>query len=389
MTPDRTSLRTLSWRGLCAALLLALLSACSTPKPPEAPAPSASVMEEAPWSPPRKGLSNEKSRWVPVPWLELPGWSEDEGLHEAWAAWLQSCKRRDPQWRNVCAKVREASLLHSQEQRLFLETHLQAYRIEDLQGQSSGLLTAYYEPELVASRTPQPALAVPLYRPPPSLASQQPWYSRRQMDTDPKAKAALQGQAIAYLSDPVDAMILQIQGSGRLRVQEADGSERWVRLAYAGHNGHPYQSIGRWLLDQNLTRDATWPGIKAWMAKNPERVQELLWSNPRVVFFKEESLDAPNASWGPRGAQGVPLTAGRSIAVDPLSIPYGTPVWLVSQGALTLRRLVLAQDTGSAIVGAVRADFFVGSGPQAGETAGRLKQSLLMWALWPKPSTPP
>jgi len=158
-----------------------------------------------------------------------------------------------------------------------------------------------------------------------------------------------------------------------------------VRLAYAGHNGQPYQSIGRWLLDQGEVRDASWPGIRAWISQNPQRLAELLWQNPRLVFFKEETLGDFDAGFGPRGAQGVPLTPGRSIAVDPQSIPYGTPVWLASEGPnLSLQRLVLAQDTGSAIVGAARADYFVGWGAQAGELAGRLKQPLRLWVLWPK-----
>ena len=146
-----------------------------------------------------------------------------------------------------------------------------------------------------------------------------------------------------------------------------------------------YQSIGRWLLDQGELRDASWPGIRAWLMQNPQRTAELLWRNPRVVFFKEEPLNDFDAAFGPRGAQGVPLTPGRSIAVDPDSIPYGTPVWLASVGpSLSLQRLVLAQDTGSAITGALRADYFVGWGAQAGELAGRLKQPLRLWVLWPK-----
>ena len=121
------------------------------------------------------------------------------------------------------------------------------------------------------------------------------------------------------------------------------------------------------------------------MLQNPQRVTELLWRNPRVVFFKEETLGDFDAGFGPRGAQGVPLTPGRSIAVDPESIPYGTPVWLSSEGAnLVLNRLVLAQDTGSAIVGPLRADYFVGWGDEAGELAGRFKQALRLWVLWPK-----
>ena len=133
-----------------------------------------------------------------------------------------------------------------------------------------------------------------------------------------------------------------------------------AKQAYAGTNDQPYQSVGRWLLDQGAVRDASWPGIKAWLAQNPQRTQALLWSNPRVVFFREEPLTGLDAAFGPRGAQGVPLTPGRSIAVDPQSIPYGTPVWLASNGPQTsLNRLVMAQDTGSAIVGAVRADWFL------------------------------
>ena len=228
-----------------------------------------------------------------------------------------------------------------------------------------------------------------LHAAPAGLAPRKPWFTRQEIDTHPQAKAALRGKELVYLSDPVDAMVLHIQGSGLLRVSEPDGRVRTVRLAFAGTNEQPYKSIGRWLLDQGLTRDASWPGIKAWIARNPSRVQELLWQNPRYVFFREEPLpstDMASAIPGPKGAQGVPLTAGRSIAVDPGSIPYGTPVWLVSKGPQTsLQRLVLAQDTGTAITGAVRADYYAGSGFEAGELAGRLKQPLRLWVLWPRP----
>jgi membrane-bound lytic murein transglycosylase A len=158
-----------------------------------------------------------------------------------------------------------------------------------------------------------------------------------------------------------------------------------VRLAFAGTNEQPYKSIGRWLLDKNLIRDASWPGIKSWIDRNPSRVNELLWQNPRVVFFKEEAITDPRQ--GPRGAQGVALTPGRSIAIDPLVMPYGTPVWLDTTEPLSstpLQRLVVAQDTGSAIVGAVRADYFWGLGDEALAQAGRMKQALRYWVLWPK-----
>jgi membrane-bound lytic murein transglycosylase A len=188
------------------------------------------------------------------------------------------------------------------------------------------------------------------------------------------------------LADPVAALNIQIQGSGRLLLTEPDGRQHFVRLGYAGTNDQPYRSVGGWLLGRREVRDASWPSIRAWVAQNPGRVQELLWSNPRVTFFGEQALSESELDTGPRGAQGVALTAGRSIAVDPGSIPYGTPVWLASSGPqLQLQRLVLAQDTGSAITGAVRADYFVGTGPQASALAGRLKQPLRLWVLWQRP----
>jgi membrane-bound lytic murein transglycosylase A len=167
-----------------------------------------------------------------------------------------------------------------------------------------------------------------------------------------------------------------------LLITEPDGSQRMQRVAFAASNDQPYASVGRWLQNNAGLRDVSWAAIKAWAQQNPGRVTEMLHSNPRVIFFREEAITNND---GPRGAQGVPLTAGRSIAVDRGSIPYGTPVWLSSSGAgIQLQRLVLAQDTGSAIVGAVRADYYVGSGDAAGELANRVKQPLQMWVLWPR-----
>ena len=332
---------------------------------------------------PRSGIVQGKSRWVPVSWSELPGFEAD-ALHEAWNAWLRSCERPPPAFVALCPEIRRLSIASADEQRSWMRQRLQPHRVEPLDGGTEGLLTAYYEPVLDASRQPSATHAVPLYRPPADLATRRPWYSRQEIDTLPQARAALRGREIAYLADPLDALMLQIQGSGRVRITEPDGSVRTVRLAFAGTNEHPYRSVGGWLLQQGLVRDASWPGIKAWAARNPQRVNEMLWVNPRTVFFREEPLGDIDAAAGPRGAQGVPLTPGRSIAVDPGSIPYGAPVWLVSSGLHSLQRLVLAQDTGSAITGAVRADYFVGWGPAAGEIAGRMKQPLRLWVLWPR-----
>jgi membrane-bound lytic murein transglycosylase A len=311
---------------------------------------------------------------------------QQDALGQGWRAWVKSCERSasmPPALATLCPQASALAQSDAASQRAWMFRHLQPYRVESLQGEAQGLLTAYYEPVFDASRTPSANFNAPIYGPPTNLSSRKPWYTRKEMDTLPEAKAALKGKALVYLADPVDAMVLQIQGSGRIRVQQADGSFRIARLAFAGTNEQPSKSVGKWLLDQGLSKDATWPGIKAWAARNPNRIQELVWSNPRVVFFKEEAL--PGDDSGPRGAQGVALTAGRSIAVDPASIPYGTPVWLVSKGPqIELQKLVMAQDTGSAIVGAVRADYYAGSGPEAGELAGRLKQPLRLWVLWPK-----
>lgn len=402
------------WRGrLTAAAIVGMLSACAlgpsvqipAALPPAAERPAASAPAAAPQvqgqaerlapaasNAPiaqvrRPPVAQPQSRWVAQDWSQLPGWQSDD-LQAAWPAWQRSCERPHPDWVRACQQLRQLGPGSSEALRAWIEQHLQPWRVEREDGQGEGLLTAYFEPVLPASRLPRQGQEVPLHALPPGLPRGTPWFSRAELDRDPQGMRALRGLEIAYLSDPLDALILQIQGSGLLQVREPDGRERLVRLAYAGHNGHPYRSVGRWLLDQGLVRDASWPGIKDWAARHPQRLSALLHSNPRVVFFREEALPEglePTQLPGPRGAQGVPLSAGRSIAIDPTAMPYGSPVWLVSPGpSQALARLVVAQDTGSAIIGAVRADYFVGAGAAAGDLAGRLKQPLQMWVLWPR-----
>ncbi len=361
------------------ALLIALLAAC-TARPPERPTPPAPAPAPA-------TLQREVARWVPAAWQELPGWESDR-LLAAWPALLQSCARPAPAWAAACEDARQRGPRSDAELRDWLTRHFRPYRIESLEGASAGLLTGYYEPLIAARRQAGGAWRTPLHAPPADLATRRPYWTRRELDTLPEARAALRGREIAFVADPVDALVLHIQGSGRLRITEPDGRERTVRLAYAGTNDRPYVSVGRWLIEQGelAPGQASWPAIRDWTQRNPARVQELLWANPRYVFFREEPL--PDPAVGPRGAQGVPLTPGRSIAVDPRSVPYGTPVWIDATEPLSntpLRRLVLAQDTGSAIKGAVRADYFWGWDGDAAEQAGRMRQPLRMWALWPKP----
>ncbi len=328
------------------------------------------------------------SRWTAVAWEDIPN-AFDDNPREAVSAWLASCARPHPLWRKACSELSAIKNADTEVIRIWMMSRLQPYRIEPLTAGSAssnaGLLTGYYEPVLPARREADATFRHPLYRLPADLeraGSTRQWFARQDIDTaGSQAQQALQGRAIAYLQSPLDVLALQIQGSGQLDLERADGTHLRIRLAFAGSNNLPYKSVGVWLRDTHGVRDLSWPGIKAWAQNNPDQMDRLMWSNPRVVFFKER----PASSEGPVGAQGVPLTAGRSIAVDPKSIPYGTPVWLTSSGAsVNLNRLVLAQDTGAAIVGAVRADYYVGSGDAAGEIAGRLKQSLQMWVLWPK-----
>ncbi len=370
-----------------------LLSACSSPEktpapqalvtPPKAPATEAApVPDKLP-----AVFMRPKSRWLLASWSELPGFDADN-FNEAWVAWRQNCARNLPTTQGLCADVKRLDGQPSELQKKWVMQNFQPYRVEHLNAPTvpaNGLLTAYYEPVFEASRNARPGFEVPLYGLPANLKSRVPWYSREEISKLPAAQAALKGKEIAFIASPVDAMVLHIQGSGRLWLTQSDGRRTQIRLAFAGTNDHPYQSIGRWLLDQNLTKDATWPGIKAWLAQNPRRTNELMWRNPRFIFFKEEALNGAEAQLGPKGAMGVPLTPGRSIAVDPGSIPYGSAVWLSSGGPQTpLNRLVFAQDTGSAIQGAVRADYFAGSGDAAGELAGRLKQDMRAWVLLPR-----
>jgi len=378
-------------------MLPVLLSACASKLPPlptspqttpaakTAPAPMTApttVPTVTATTPEAVPLTDRRSQRVPVPWSDLPGW-DNESMPQVWAVLLSNCERPGPLMAAVCPDVRRLTLATDTEQKQWLMQRLQPYRIENGQGESSGLLTGYFEPVLEARRVPSSGFSIPLYQPPAGLKSGQPWFTRQEIDTLASAQAALHGREIAWISDPVDAMVLHIQGSGRLRITEGDGRVRVVRVGFAASNEQPYQSIGRWLLDKNEIKDASWPGIKAWIQRNPPKAQALLWVNPRYVFFKEEAIT--DASIGPRGAQGLPLTPGRSIAVDPQSVEYGTPVWMVSPGPTqALQRLVVAQDTGSAIVGAVRADLYMGTGAAAGELAGRMKQPLRLWALLPR-----
>ena len=383
--------------SLSALLLLASCATPPTPEPlgsiPQTPPPATAAWTDLlAWDatqPLPAAVQRPAAQWQPVRWADVPGVSDDP-LAALLPAWLRSCERPAKALAPWCARLRTLTLEGPEASLNWLVSEWQPYRIQSLTNDSEGLLTGYFEPMLYASRERDATHTVPLHATPRGWKRGQTWYTRQQADQDPTAMAALAGRELLWVSDPIEALIVQIQGSGRVLVREPDGQERTVRLAFAGHNGQTYQSVARWLMNQGEIRSATWPVIKAWAAQNPSRIQAMLWANPRLVFFKEEALNGLDSQAGPRGAQGVPLTPQRSIAVDRRSIPYGTPVWMSTQGAtLNTQRWVMAQDTGGAILGAVRADYFTGWGDEARDTASTLKQPLQLWALWPRGLTPP
>jgi membrane-bound lytic murein transglycosylase A len=321
---------------------------------------------------------------TPVAWQQVPGWNDDTLIGVA-AALRQNCQRlaRQPNWRRACAAAAHLDDLDFANTRTFFEAYFTPFQFANSDGTLDGLVTGYYEPLLRGARTRHGPYQYPLYRWPSGYRSGAALPERAQLERS----GVLDGNELAWVDDPIEAFFLQVQGSGRIVMD--DGSV--MRAGFGGTNNQPYKSVGRWLLDRGeLTpAQATMQGIKAWARANPTRVDALLDTNPRFVFFKEmPSVEAAPSGGadGPIGALGVPLTPERSIAVDPASISLGTPVFLQTTRPLTntpMNRLVFAQDTGSAIKGGVRADYFWGLGDDAGELAGKMKQTGRMWLLLP------
>ena len=339
-----------------------------------------------------------------VSFSDLPGWKSDN-LKDVLPAFRKSCraigKKKD--WQDVCAKAYDIDENDTFAIRSFFETHFIPYRIANENGSETGLATGYFEPLLKGSRVRKGKFRTALYRQPDDLlvidlASAYPQLKglrlRGKLDgnrvvpyetrAEIEKSGKLAGHEIVWVDDVLDAFFLEIQGSGRVYIPE---SGETIRLAYANQNGRPYRSIGRYLLDRGELKpgQASSQQIRQWIRRNPERLREVLDFNPSYVFFREERIDDP--SEGPKGALGVPLTPERSIAIDPRHIPLGAPVFVDTTrpySSVPLQKLMLAQDTGGAIRGAVRADYFWGFGPQAGEMAGKMKQKLKIWLLLPK-----
>lgn len=381
-------------------VLAALLAACSTTPPPAVvPAPPTTPAPVLP--PPAAAPAPVTAVYRAAGFAELPQWP-GEGLLASWPAFTRSCTRlaARPAWTAACADA--AALLPGDDASVqaFFERHFQPWRITSSEGNDTGLVTGYYEALLKGSLEPKPG-SVPLHAVPDDMLvldladvypetkglrlrgrvegrSVKPYWSRADIVA---GKGPGADKVLAWADDAIDAFFLQVQGSGRLELPDG----RLLRVGYADQNGRPYRAIGKWLVEQGLMAkdEVTMQSIRAWAEANPGRVPELLNANPSYVFFRL----LPDTGGGPLGALNVPLTDGASIAVDPRFIPLGSPVYLDTTRPDTgapLQRLVHAQDTGGAIRGPVRADFFWGYGHDAAALAGLMKQRGALWLLWPR-----
>jgi len=364
-------------RGLLSIFVLcALLASACTTRPP--------------------GIGN------PVDWSSLESWDADN-QGDAWAGFLRSCQKlSQQQWREVCDLAQNSGDLDDAGARAFFEAHFEVRPVYAEGGETQGLITGYYEPLLQGSWERTEEYRYPLYGVPQDLVVVDlgavypqlrdlrlrgklvgnklvPYYDRAQLDDD---QALLEGSEILWVNSPVDLFFLHVQGSGLVQFQ--DGSI--AAVGYAEQNGHPYQSIGRVLVGMGELKqeDVTLFSIREWLKSNPERLHEVLAKNPSYVFFELRDARAD----GPQGALNVALTPRRSIAVDRSVIPLGAPVWLQTTlpdaAQSPLNQLMLAQDTGGAIKGQVRADVFWGRGGEAEMMAGSMKQQGELFVLLPR-----
>jgi len=352
---------------------------------------------------------------------DLPGW-QDGDPRPALIAFQKSCRKllaRGPEasvrpqriggrvrdWTPVCKDALALESPSPAETRAFFESAFTPVVLRD-HGETEGLFTGYYEPEIAAARERTAAYTIPIYRRPADLVSVdlgdfrsdlqgrriagrvedgrlRPYATRTAIEA---GELAGRGLELAWAADPVAVFFLQIQGSGRLRLSDGEV----LRVGFAGRNGHAYTSLGKLMAERGLLEpdEISSPAIAEWLRAHPERGSALMRENAAYVFFRVLEKE------GPVGAQGVALTPGRSLAVDRRHIPLGAPVWLAARhpdpeapetNSLPLRRLMIAQDTGSAIAGAVRGDVFWGAGEMAAKIAGHMAHRGRYWLLLPGP----
>lgn len=343
------------------------------------------------------------STLVQVDWTEITPMLDKDYLSLSWTAWLRGCQaliNRDD-WEDVCLKASSLSSPSDDEVKDYFYTNFNLYQAKQSDDSTEGLVTGYYQPVLEGSRVKTKKFRIPLYAPPSDLITVDlsevypdlrymrlrgrvegdklvPYLTREEIA---KQGYPLQGNELLWVKDPVEAFFLEIQGSGVIAFEDGER----IQVGYANQNGHPYRSMGRALIQEGeLSRHkVSMQSIKAWAKKNPKKLQKFLNANPSVVFFRELEPGLP----GPIGALGIPITAERSVAVDRKYIPLGAPIFLSTtwpNSSKPLNQLMMAQDTGGAIGGGVRVDFYWGQGDKAGQLAGRMKQGGKVWVLLPK-----
>jgi membrane-bound lytic murein transglycosylase A len=387
--------------------ILAVAGCAELPLPPRASqAPACPAC--APCAACPAPLRPAEARTLLTPFPAIPGWS-GAAFAPGLRAFSAGCARiAQGALRRACDAARALPPDDEAAARRFVEATFDAWSLASADGAAEGMVTGYYEPVLAGSRSRSERFRTPVYGVPADLIAVDlesvnpelkglrlrgriegsrlvPYWSRAEIEQRNGAGAPI----LAWVEDPVELFFLQIQGSGQIVLETGER----LRLAYGDQNGHPYRSIGRFLVDRReMTLDqASMPGIQAWAAANPRKLREALDANPSYVFFRE-AAPAGAASEGPVGTLGAPLSAGYSIAVDPRYVPLGAPAFIATTWPLStqpLERLVAAQDTGGAIRGAVRADFYWGSGDEAGALAGRMRQPGRLWILWPRGAGPP
>lgn len=391
-----------------AAVILSGCASAPTPKAADCSCPADEKLVQAV----KKDEKPALPLFVKSDFSSLPGWGNTnhtvflEAFAEQCSANGNALAKRKSTPNGLlqaCRKARQNltgnALLPAQ---IWMEANFDVWQFQQEDGKKEGLLTGYFEPMLQGSRTAQGPYNNPLYGVPADLITVKLEGIYPELKGK-RLRGRLQGDSlvpffdraewerlgpdrekpIVWVNDKLDAFLLQVQGSGRVTLQ--DGSV--IRLSYAEQNGHPYKSIGKVLVDRGelSAAQATIPGIRNWAKANPGKLDDLLNANPSVVFFRENKVLRPKE--GPVGAMGVPLTAQLSLAIDREKVPYGSPVWIESSNPVTnapIAQGTLAQDTGGAIRGRVRADYFWGTGEKAGEAAGLTRQPLKMWLIWPK-----